>query len=939
MIFPNSLYQLRNNLHLNGVWSFVLDPNDEGIQNAWYESLLNQTIEVPSSWAEAGYGDAPNVHYLWGWNARHEYEGIAWYAQEIMIPEDWAGKHIELNLKGVRWRSRVWLDGHFVGECDYLSVSHWYDLSLHAKAGQKQLLSIQIDNRMLYPLEESHINSLQTATRWGGITGGIELMARPEVSIETVKYRANIQNGRFDFDVHLNQLLEDLNLRVRVLDPIDDTTIEAQSAVKTIQTSISVELGNHVHLWSDQNPHLYDVQFILEKNSTPIDIIEKRAGLREITIRGKQILINGNPVFLRGYVDCCIFPLTGYPSWDIDHYRRQFKIARSYGFNHVRLHSWTAPDPFWEAADECGMIVQTELPHWSKHYITGSTVPPEDTHQFLTDEMFAIIDNLNFHPSWLMFACGNELISPEGNLKLNEMTRQGKSRDSSRLFTDQAGMGRLPAPHREVDFFIQSCNWHPPKKIYDAASNDTTQDFNAITALSDRPVIGHEHGQFTMYVRPSEAEKYTGAIQPTWLDSINESFLAKGLQERVDDYIEASGIHIARTYKENIERARRTTDLAGFQLLDIRDFPGQAHATTGILDMFWDSKGIIEPEKFAKFNGSAVLLMRSESATFYNDETIQITIELSNFSGKAISGSLQWSLVSKGLQLNGEIAVPVTKNGQITVLGQLQVDVEVEDIARQWTLTVQLGEIENNWNLWTYPYPKNTHSNHSIRSQIQLLRPLLPNADYRDDFGGHMLTFDRTEPQLDKSTDLAITDRLSLRLLQYLHDGGLVWLMPRSDQIYDYVRTRYLPPFWSYLHFPDNVSSVMGMIINDHSVLQDFPHDGFSNWQWYDLVNNAPAISLDAQPNLQPIVEVVDNFNRAKRLTYAFETQIGKGRLFVSTWQLSETSVIGRPEAAFLFHQVVDYLTSDSFVPTIYLSVAQLLSLFKLTNNRESILE
>ena len=114
-----------------------------------------------------------------------------------------------------------------------------------------------------------------------------------------------------------------------------------------------------------------------------IDAQTARVGLREIRVEGKQILLNGQPIFLRGYVDCCIFPQTGYPSWDIEHYRRQFAIAQSYGFNHVRCHSWTPPEPFWQAADEAGMLVQTELPHWSRFYDHAEIDPPEDVHEFL----------------------------------------------------------------------------------------------------------------------------------------------------------------------------------------------------------------------------------------------------------------------------------------------------------------------------------------------------------------------------------------------------------------------------------------------------------------------------------------------------------------------------------------------------------------------------
>jgi beta-galactosidase/beta-glucuronidase len=226
---------------------------------------------------------------------------------------------------------------------------------------------------------------------------------------------------------------------------------------------VSVELGANARLWWDDDPFLYGAAFRLLRDEVLLDTAEKRVGLREFTVSGRQMLLNGVPTFLRGYVDCCIFPLTGYPSWDVEHYRHQFRVARSYGFNHVRLHSWTAPEPFWQAADELGMLVQTELPNWTHHYGHSEVAPPADLHHFLIRELEQIVDALQLHPSWVMFSNGNELIyDSDGHPGLFELASRGKELDPTRLFTDQTGFGQLPTPNRDVDYYIQSCNWHPP---------------------------------------------------------------------------------------------------------------------------------------------------------------------------------------------------------------------------------------------------------------------------------------------------------------------------------------------------------------------------------------------------------------------------------------------------------------------------------------------
>ncbi|HVU10794.1 MAG TPA: glycoside hydrolase family 2 TIM barrel-domain containing protein, partial [Phototrophicaceae bacterium] len=805
MVLSASKSAVRVTLSLNDGWTFALDPNDIGIEDGWQTRSFESSVHTRGSWEEQGYGEPPSTHPLGGWSKYHNYEGAAWYSRIVEIPPDWKDKSIQLQLKGVRWRSEVWLDGAAAGTQESLSTPHIYELTPFAQAGSRHRLTIRIDNRMIYPLKESHINSEHTATRWGGITGGVELEALPRLRFEQIICRPNVAERRLDVICHTNDSADDLSLEVKVTDPQTGASFSHHGMV-TGEQAISVELGSGARLWWDDDPFLYTAEFTLRQADVILGRVQQRVGLREISVEGRNILLNGQPIFLRGYVDCCIFPQTGYPSWDIEHYRRQFAIAKSYGFNHVRLHSWTAPEPFWQAADEAGMLVQTELPHWTRFYDHAESEPPPDVHRFLSGELERIVAALHFHPSWVMLSGGNELLGgADGHPRLTELVEHGKQLDPTRIYTDNTGFGQLPAPSRDVDYYIQSCNWHPPKKIYDAASADTTQDFSAITVLADAPVIGHEHGQFTMYVRPQEAAKYKGVIYPSWLDYATETLQAKGMIGRIDEFIQASGTHIVRTYKENIERARRTRDLAGFQLLDIRDFPGQGHATTGLLDVFWDSKGLVEPEVFAEFNSAVTLLMRAPSPTFWNGDRLAVDIDVSNFGHAAIlAGSLKWELRSAEMTLSGQIATPDAPAGVLTKLGCLAIPLPAGDAAHAWELSVQFGGARNRWHLWSYPYPRLIDHAAEISTRLRGLRPVIHGANFSDDFLGIGIF---SEGKLPPSK-LAISERLTGRVLQYLYDGGSVWLMPGAKALHGSVPTRYLPPFWSYLWFPDNVSSV-----------------------------------------------------------------------------------------------------------------------------------
>lgn len=123
----------------------------------------------------------------------------------------------------------------------------------------------------------------------------------------------------------------------------------------------------------------------------------------------------------------------------------------------------------------------------------------------------------------------------------------------------------------------------------------------------------------------------------------------------------------------------------------------------------------------------------------------------------------------------------------------------------------------------------------------------------------------------------------------------------------------------------------MGMHMEkETALLGSFPHDGASDWHWYHLVNGTPAVCLDTMQDVNPLIEVVDHFHRAKRLAYAFEARAGKGRILVSTFPFTDTALMKRPEAAFLFQEMLSYVQGEQFKPSSSVTAAQPLGMFKL---------
>lgn len=922
--------------NLNGKWFFALDQED--IQD-WHNQVTKapeSTIQVPGSWEEQGYG-ANSSHFPIGtWKKDLEYEGAAWYINDILIPESFKGLETKLILKGVRWHTELWIDGKFVDKGESLVTPHSFDITAYVQAGKKHHFVIKVDNRMDLALHESHIHSYHTATNWGGITGGIEIEGVLPNTFNNFKIQSNTVEKSINLQVQINHDgLEQIkrSLSVKVLNAeghvvtVEEKVIQNHSSL--LDENFLLQLSEHAKTWSPENPYLYQLELTLYHDGEIYDTRKETFGLRTFTTNKHQFLLNEEPVFLSGYVDCCIFPQTGYPVWDKEYYKENFRIVKSYGFNHVRLHGWTAPEPFWQAADEEGMLVQTELPHWSNFYRVREDDAPEEVSLFLKRELERVIHNLHLHPSFVLLSMGNELTNQDGHPKLNQFVQFAREIDSTRLYTDNTGFGELPANDREGDFYIPTLNWHPPYHINQAALPDTTLDFREVTRLEENPLIAHEHGQFTMYVRPQEAEQYKGVINPSWLDSIQETLQKKGLENRVGEFIEATGVHMVRTLKEGMEKARRTPNLAGIQLLDIRDFPGQGHATVGILDVFWNSKGVITPEAFSNFNSQTVLLMRSSKRTYFVGETLKASLEVSHFGKQAATAKLKWTLSSEDTTIDeGTQTIHNLESGHNTELTQLQITLP-EGNSRKLRLAAEIeingATIQNQWDFWSMSRVKLPVNQSRIWSNENSLRSIMYGAQFEKLIGIKQLSHVEVN-----GVDLAVTNRISRDVLQYLIDGGSVWLMAKPNDAYDEVPTKYLPIFWNYLWFSGQAGTTMGMIIDEHPALKHFPHDRFTDWQWFNIVDNTVALNLDSLPQVKPIVEVIDNFNRAKRLAYAFEAKVGHGKLFVSTFNFLEKNTMKQPEVHTLYLELLNYLNSEEFKPTSSISVGELLNVFKL---------
>lgn len=632
-----------------------------------------------------------------------------------------------------------------------------------------------------------------------------------------------------------------------------------------------------------------------EKKELPV-----HPAFKDFHIEGQQFFANGHPIYLRGRHDACVWPLTGHVAMDVDSWRHYFKVCEEYGLNHVRFHSWCPPEAAFVAADEYGIYLQPELPFWGDFN-------PKDTvlMDFLMAEGEAIMREYAHHPSFRMFALGNEL---RGSIpKMTEFIEHFRAMAPDKIYTLSSNyylgyQGVKPG----MDFFV-TCRvggegWgnygthtRGSFSFADAADGgminhfypNTRMNFEEGCSLTDVPIISHETAQFQTYPNYDEIAKYTGALYPYNMEIFRDRLEKAGMADQAKAFHQASGQWSLRLYKQDIEMDLRTPNMAGFQLLDLQDYPGQGSAYVGILDAFLDTKGMCTAEEWRGFCAPVVPLLIADKFCYTNEEVLHADIQIANYGEESLKGkTVTWNLGEK----SGAIVVATDEFGLIDV-GVLDIPLADYQQATQLELTLQVeGKKEcNTYDIWVYP----------AKNELETLK--------------------------EKAL---ITRTLTANVARRLENGESVLLMPDASE--QTVGGLFQTDYWNYRMFKTisennnrHVSPGTLGILTDpaHPLFASFPTEMHTNWQWFPVVKASHPFKLDnTAADYRPIVQVIDNIERNHKLGLVFEFAVGKGKLLVVMSDLEKASE--HPEGEQFYLSVLRYMTSQHFAPKTAITVA-----------------
>lgn len=914
-------------ISLAGQWRFSIDRDDQGVTEKWFSNRLKETVMLPGSMTENEKGDEVTLTTQWVGSiydssfffrpslAKYRqpgnlkipfwltplkhYTGIAWYQKEVTIPSDWHHKRITLFLERTHIQTRVWIDDKEVGIQNSLVAPHEFELP-HALAAGKHTITIRIDNNIkkMNVGPDSHSVTDHTQGDWNGVVGKLSLKAGATVYIEDVQVYPDVQAKKARVKLRLvntsgttadgSIVLQASSFNTTIVHnvPVAQTKYHIASH-DTLQTELDLLLGDKMLLWDEFNPILYKLR-ASATTGTSKDEKTVQFGMREIKVAGNKLQLNGRIIHLRGDVNNCEFPLTGYAPMDVAAWERVFKMAKQYGLNHFRFHSWCPPEAAFIAADKTGFYLQPEGPTWPNH---GTSLGDgRFIDQYLYEETDRMLKAYGNHPSFCFLSGGNEPAGRNQAKYLNAFVQYWRSKDNRRLYTGASVAMSWPL-YPESDYMIKS---GPRGLNWNSIRPETMSDYHAVIEPFKVPYITHEMGQWCVFPDFKEIKQYTGVARAKNFELFREDLNDHHMGDLAESFLKASGKLQALCYKEEIEKSLRTKNSAGFQLLGVQDFPGQGTALVGVINALWGEKGYINAKEWSRFCNSTVPLSRIPKFTYTNDETFEASIEMYHYGPADLKNKVVvWTIKDEkgALVQEGKFSPVTIPTGGNTDIGKISVGLTSIRQATRLSLAVSINNtgVMNDWNFWVYP---------------KVLPAVTANIYYSD--------------TLDAKTEAI------------LQKGGTVFLNAAGKIVKGKEVVQYFTPvFWNTSWFKMRPPHTLGILLNPkHPAFAQFPTDDHSDLQWWEIVNKSQVMHLEDFPKgFRPLVQPIDTWFMNRRLALIMEARVGNGKIIVCSADLF-TDTAHNVAARQLLYSLQRYMASEQFQPKDVVDINLLKDLF-----------
>ena len=541
-------------LSLNGEWNYIVDVQEEG----YYDYRMNPTRwgffvnakpQKPEDLIEYDFDKSPTMQIPSDWNTKDErlffYEGTVWFKKSFQaVPM--TDYRTLLYFGAVNYDCRVWVNGKEAGHHVGGFTPFNYDISDMLREGENVVI-VKVDNKR-------HADAVPTQIfdwwNYGGITRDVCLVKVPKVYMEDYSLQlADTEGRQISFNVKLNKPESNHDVTLSIPELKIKKTIKT-----TAEGTAAVNIKAKPQLWTPDNPKRYHVEISLD-NHAVVDSI----GFRTITTRGKQILLNGQPIFLKGISMHEEKPNGGGRANSAADAHTLLTWAKELGCNFVRLAHYPHNEYMVREAERMGIMVWSEIPcYWTIAWTNPATY--ENAKQQLTDMIRRDHNRANV----IIWSIANETPhSAERDDFLSRLAMHARSLDNTRLISmamEVTGasnyVNRLNDnmnKYVDVVSFNQYIGWY--RDVNDAPKMRWEIPY-------DKPVIVSEFGGGAKYGLHGEKNQ-------RWTEEFQENL-----------------------YRENTAMLDKIDGLAGTTPWILKDFRSPRRVLPGVQD-FYNMKGLV----------------------------------------------------------------------------------------------------------------------------------------------------------------------------------------------------------------------------------------------------------------------------------------------------------------------------------------------------------
>ena len=423
--------QVRTTLSLNGDWQFIIDPYKMGYldyrQKPFDESASgkggfydNITNPGKTKRAEYNFDYEPSLTVPGDWNSQYEklefYEGVLWYRRNftVSLKED---KRYFIHFGAVNYESHIYLNGKKLGVNKGGFTPFQFEVGDKLVDGDNFLV-VMVDNTR----KKDEVPTINTDWwNYGGITRDVHLVETPEsfindYKVQLAKNDATKIKGYIEMDGSAGE--ESVVVQIPELKINQSYTADASGKV-----SFEIPVKK-IQLWNPESPKLYEV-----KISSSQDAVTDKIGFRTIATEGKNILLNGESIFMKGIAMHDENPLLGGRLRSDGDMRMMLRWAKELGCNYVRLAHYTHNETMLRLADEMGLLVWSEVPvYWTISWEN------EETYKNAENQLSVSIQRDKNRASIIIWSVGNETpVTEARNVFMGKLVDKTRSLDDTRL--------------------------------------------------------------------------------------------------------------------------------------------------------------------------------------------------------------------------------------------------------------------------------------------------------------------------------------------------------------------------------------------------------------------------------------------------------------------------------------------------------------------------